>query len=414
MRKYCTHSNSDNDRVKNLLYDALKVKKGVTMIPLRVEACLFGDRFSNAQLETVQYLIDQSGNVRSPMTVSARELAHGEVGTFAVDFRSLFSRSFKAVKMFLDGDLDAYKGSTSDSFRMLCACNTLSTFLTAKDFHEECLWLLDEYEMRSEIGTEPVITALIANHLLSRLAKDKHGGYILSNDSRGKVLMCPCKNPSCEDPIHYGGSAFGSEYLWYGKPDIVLYPAESGGALNVVIPQKDTFLAIDIEEQCEGQIVEVKDNSSTLRDKKSVKQIVAQAITFSFFQNKFQAVCNDPSAFLIPTIAACSSSFDIYMYDAKNDILLRNAGDPIPFWTDRHLQMSSVLQLWMLINHLLLRPSLNDQDLNRLSGTCGLREHLDEKRLEMINDTLKSQEVFMRGWKMPEYKALHYFHRTTP
>lgn len=147
-----------------------------------------------------------------------------------------------------------------------------------------------------------------------------------------------------------------------------------GGSCSIVLP-KDKKKEKYIDE--EKQLIEVKKESKLLRGHTNVSQFVSQAVTFSFYQKRFQL--RKPKSFpqivtMIPTIAISDKCFDVYMYDTENDILLRNDGDPIPLWNnldnpcDATLNMGAVLQLWMLINHLSVQPNLSQLELENVDS----------------------------------------------
>ncbi|XP_052084911.1 uncharacterized protein LOC127722111 isoform X2 [Mytilus californianus] len=190
-----------------------------------------------------------------------------------------------------------------------------------------------------------------------------------------------------------------TELLWYGKPDIMLFPL--GGNCSIVIPKDKSLENLSEKEE---QHTDVKKELKLLREHSNVSQFVAQAITFSFYQKRFQLLKPDyyqPIVTLIPTIAINDKCFDVYMYDTENDILLRNDGDPIPLWNNLHepsdatLDMGSVLQLWMLINHLAIQPILSQSELEKFSGTCGFSTSLTDDHLNKIEMEVKMRSKFI-------------------
>ncbi|CAG2206770.1 unnamed protein product [Mytilus edulis] len=84
-----------------------------------------------------------------------------------------------------------------------------------------------------------------------------------------------------------------------------------------------------------------------------------------------------------------------------NDILLRNEGDPIPLWnnvqnsSEATLNMGSVLQLWMLINHLQIQPDLSQSELEKFSGTCGFSSSLTYEHLKKIETECTMRSRFI-------------------
>ena len=154
------------------------------------------------------------------------------------------------------------------------------------------------------------------------------------------------------------------------------------------------------------QLTEVKIKSNYLRYGNNIQQFVSQCITFSIYQKVFQLrkpKLVSSNITLIPSIAISAESFDIYMYDSKNDILLRNMGDPIPLWTTtlgpdgihrRSLNLSSILKLWMVINHMIIKPTLSQSVISSLRGTCNFLNHLTTDYLAEIEGTISMKPRF--------------------
>lgn len=141
----------------------------------------------------------------------------------------------------------------------------------------------------------------------------------------------------------------------------------------------------------------------TLREKYNKSQIIATAITSSMHQKKSRQEKGGlfTNVSLLPLIAADGTSFDIYLYDSERDILLRNSGLPIPLWDGPfnkpplyRLNMSSVLKLWMTINHASIQPSLSLEDNQLLSGTCDFKGRLPKDVLKNIESTLEMKDKF--------------------
>ena len=194
----------------------------------------------------------------------------------------------------------------------------------------------------------------------------------------------------------------GSEYLWYGKPDIMLFPP-GGCNVSVVLPRVDLGNKDpESPEDKQKQILEVKVRSDDLRNKQNVRQFISQTMTFSIYQKVFQnkhSHMSSEKVSIIPTVAVSAESFDIYMYDAEHDILLRNMGDSIPLWqrtSDKkiRLNMSSVLKLWMVINHLTFKPKLTAAEISRLSGSCNFLKHFSIDDLNTIESTVRMRARF--------------------
>ncbi|XP_071140713.1 uncharacterized protein [Mytilus edulis] len=120
--------------------------------------------------------------------------------------------------------------------------NIIQIYIFVTEYHEQCL--------RSVLETsdERKITVLLANHLLSRLIATSPGHtYCITDDHWWQYELCPC-DEQCGDKIWYGNSGIGTELLWYGKPDIMLFPL--GGNCSIVIPKdKNLENLLENEEQ---------------------------------------------------------------------------------------------------------------------------------------------------------------------
>lgn len=147
---------------------------------------------------------------------------------------------------------------------------------------------------------------------------------------------------------------------------------------------------------------EYNNTSHALRNRKNISKFISQVITFSFYQRSLQKTKEKKcTSSLIPTLAVTENHFDIYVYDCENDILLRNYGEPIPLWNEtpsestyETLNISSVLMLWMVLNHMTLQPCLSDEDMNRLQGTCDFLPHISQARKQLIRNTVDQKKRF--------------------
>lgn len=197
-----------------------------------------------------------------------------------------------------------------------------------------------------------------------------------------------------------------------------------GGVCGIVVPgdsnSEDNEIMLEssnIESNLKT-FVENRDTSS-LRGENTVQRIISMAITFSMFQKVSKPTLKleqSPSTSMVPIIASNARQFDIYLYDCKYDILLRNMGPPIPLWEDEtirknpaKLNLSSVLQLWMTINYLSVQPQLiRKEHVKFLSGSCGFLSKLTKDKLEEIEATLR-----MTKWFYPPEKKEFEVHFQT-
>ncbi|XP_052094069.1 uncharacterized protein LOC127730058 [Mytilus californianus] len=391
---------SRNASCSRLIREALSDFEDTEFQPLRIRGYALGRNFSRANVDTIQYLEDKSGKVLDIM--EAQEVMKTGEGVFTkrVSFKSMFEDGFRSLELNIEG-----KKCPDPSLQFVTDAFILG-FLEEKDFHEDCLRCMHripEKRDRPIKNDESYICTLLANHLFSRLTIRFSGHhYFLTNDYHNKFDVCPCMK--CGQQIRYRNTGIGSEYLWYGRPDIMLFTM-AGGGCNIIYPEDCSADDREFDvDQAENQIIEIDLKSSTLRKKENIEQVVAQTITYSMYQRVRQREKGKtlPQAFLIPTIVASSDYFDIYMYDTQNDILLRNKGDPIPIWNKNKfsaegetLNLSNILKIWMTLNHFTLKPKLLVDEIKSLKGTCDFLGRIAPKRLHLIEKTISMQKKFL-------------------
>ncbi|CAG2204459.1 unnamed protein product [Mytilus edulis] len=395
--KKSTYRNCSFLACRGYIEEALEQAKSndIDFVPYRIRGYVLGNKFSNANVDIEQYLEDVDGCVRDPSSVTKMELENGNVFTSSLKFSALYHKAFESLERKYKNEENKLEFINDEILQF-----AIESFV--REHHERCL--------RSVLETneERKITVLLANHLFSRLVATTPGNtYFITNDHFKKFELCPCAD-QCGDKIWYGNSGIGSELLWYGKPDIMVFPL--GGSCSIVLPkEKKKEMYIDEEKR----LIEVKKESKLLRGHTNVSQFVSQTVTFSFYQKGFQL--RKPESFpqivtMIPTIAISDKCFDVYMYDTENDILLRNDGDPIPLWNnldnpcDATLNMGAVLQLWMLINHLSVQPNLSPLELEKFSLTCGFASSLTHERLSRIEKEVTMRTKFL-DHEIKEIKA---------
>lgn len=383
------------DEIDNCIRESLDKFDDVEFAPYRIKTFVLGTSFNSAHVDFVQYSEDVDGNYVD----LDEEKRRRQLFTPKIAFSSIFENGFKA----LGGEC----GGSGWNSRIKIVTDVLKYgFIPDKDFHEMCLRKVRYVPNQS--SEELYITTILTNHLLSKLTTV--GGYLcfIANDYANKpnFQICPCRY--CDDEILFGNTGIGSEFLWYGRPDIMLYTL-GGGNFNVVCPSDEdditdlSDLMIEMESP-DISVVEGKSKSAALRYRKNMTQFISQVITFSFYQaalQKKQKRTTSSRCTLIPTLAISGSHFDIYIYDSENDILLRNYGKPIPLWNEISsestyvtLNMSSVLMLWMVLNHMTLKPSLSQEDMHKVRGTCNFLPHIPNERKLLIENTMARKKRF--------------------
>ncbi|XP_052087577.1 uncharacterized protein LOC127724598 [Mytilus californianus] len=404
-RKYST---CQDKQIWEIMKNSLDGYRDIWFMPLRLQDFMLGANFLHASLDVDQYFRDLCiEDFRDPQTVTNNDTHPRIVKPYLIPFKSLFHSGFDALQKKIDK-------SHIDSSLLSYATETLvSGFLYRKDYHESCLQAV------LRLQNEGHISVIMSNHLFSRLTANFGRNHFVTNKKLSKwdLVTCPCSR-NCGEEIVYDNIGIGSEYLWYGCPDIMMLPY--GGVCGIVVPEdsssEDNELSSNLETNLKT-FVEYRDTSS-LRGENTVERIISMAITFSMFQKISKPILNleqTQSTSMVPIIAANARHFDIYLYDSKYDILLRNNGPPIPLWEDEtirkipaKLNLSSVLQLWMTINYLSMQMQLRKEDTVILSGSCGFLSKLTKDKLEDIEATLQ-----MAKWFYPPEKKEFELHFQT-
>ncbi|CAG2198132.1 unnamed protein product [Mytilus edulis] len=416
-KKYSKLRRRTEEDVIGRLSKSLAEYKDIQFEPFRVKTFTLGSSVTNSNVKVEQVITDINGETIDPNTVDDSTDAFSKI----IDLKSIYRNGFDALeKHVTDGKMT----SNVDVNFVIQAMK--AGFLQDLDFHESCLQKVFVNDEDDDVEEELYETVILANHLFSRLTMPrisnsaKFGSYFsVLNDDRSRNIhrMCPCD--MCIEKISFHNSGIGSEKLFYGYPDIIVYSL--GGKCNIVRPQqvdRNDWLTRDDHdfeaEFDEKQLIELKRQKELLRSSQNISQFVAQCITFSFYQKQYQLKhrkdCLPVS--LIPTIALSGMHFDIYMYDIDNDILLRNKGDPIPLWRSckypqAKLNMSAIVQIWMVLNHLTLNPSLPLEDIQALKRSCDFLHHLPQDRIDLIESTITMKKTFT-PWQYEEINTIPF------
>lgn len=146
----------------------------------------------------------------------------------------------------------------------------------------------------------------------------------------------------------------------------------------------------DAGSDIEDDIVmgEVKKHVTPLRHKNTFRQLCKQAISLSLCkQNRMHRNPQnyDGQPAIIPLCALTKDSYEIALYDAENDFLLRSLSPMYLFDDDvLSLPISSIVDLWFVINHSLFCTKQTDETVNVLKGTCNLYPQLGKELLTSV------------------------------
>ncbi|XP_052101641.1 uncharacterized protein LOC127735501 isoform X2 [Mytilus californianus] len=393
--------------------------KDIQFEPFRIKAFTLGSSVTNANVKIEQIITDINVETIEPDTVDDSTEAFSKI----INLNSIYRNGFNALEQHVTD------GKMTDNVDVNFVIQAMKAgFLQDLDFHERCLQkiFVNEDDEDDDVNEELYEIVIMANHLFSRLTMPRISNsarfgshFSVLNDDRSRNIhrMCPCD--MCKEKIPYHNSGIGSEMLFYGYPDIIVYSL--GGKCNIIQPQQEDrnyWLTRDDHafeaEFDEKQLIELKKQKELLRSSQNISQFVAQCITFSFYQKHYQLKHRKDSlpVSLIPTIALSGMHFDIYMYDIDNDILLRNKGDPIPLWRryrypEAKLDMSAIIQIWMVLNHITLNPSLPQEDIQSLKGSCDFLHQLQHERIDLIEKTVTMKKTFT-PWQYEEINTIPF------
>lgn len=165
---------------------------------------------------------------------------------------------------------------------------------------------------------------------------------------------------------------------------------EDSNELDLHVVSEEFTMIEDIEK---SEIIEEKVNS-----RHSDQQIVSQTITSSIFQ------FNKSNLTLVPSLLLTPSSFSIFCYDPVNDVLLRSRQTGSLWNTENayEFNMSAILKIWMVVNHAIFKPSINENHLKLLRNSSNFHNLLAAEGLSMKEMSEKIQ--FKSHFKNTDYK----------
>ena len=184
--------------------------------------------------------------------------------------------------------------------------------------------------------------------------------------------------------------------MWYGIPDVILLP-------NSVMVEPETSARKTKKKKYRlkeennladmADIREVKRGKDGLLSRNVASQIISQTITFSLYTSNLKKrnpqliTASDVS--LIPSILLTPYHYSIYMYDYENDVLLTSSPILSRIWdnTGYHFNKSTILQFWMLLNHMVCTPFLHPNQLNCLKGSSNFQNLCLQSGLNLTDVT---------------------------
>ncbi|VDI07655.1 Hypothetical predicted protein [Mytilus galloprovincialis] len=270
--------------------------------------------------------------------------------------------------------------------------------------------LKDKYEGTTVLDDkQSYVAALLTNHLLSPLV---HGpDYIIDKQYQDKVTYCPCWSRSCRKKINYGKTSIGNSKMWYGYPDVVLFP-------NTVMVEQDFEQEEEAKEEVYNlenekralEICELETNQNLnilLKKERIASEIISQTITASLYTSALRIRKPEleiPDISLIPSLLLTPSTYCIYMYDSKHDILLTSGPNPTYLWDNSglgyHFNKSAIMHIWMALNHFQLLPSIDPAHIELIQQSSNFQKLCETNGLELAK--IASQIQFQSKFVKPE------------
>ncbi|CAC5422826.1 unnamed protein product [Mytilus coruscus] len=326
--------------------------------PLRVGALSFGERFGGSQV--FSYIENNSRQFVREEFLTDKDVNQNAISTYSVDFESIFRKGFDVIH-------DAIEDGSSQNN----AVNLFMEFLDSIEYHEGCLWkyLYNHYPNISEAE----MSAVFVTHILSHLVQENKLGNTctVKVNYKNRPDQCPCN--ICQRKVNYGKTTFGNRYIWYSRR-ISCYSQEQEVIVKYLLKKDD----------------------QPLRRYQMTKHWKSEDIVTA-----------------IPTVVLNPFGFDVYIYDPQHDVLLRNFDQPIPFWCQSEsnpkqkvLNKSSLLQLWLLLNHLVFKPQFTKDGIVALGGTAGFLSQVDSVRMQRLEEMMNlGLPAKAKDFNLSEFKS---------
>ena len=183
----------------------------------------------------------------------------------------------------------------------------------------------------------------------------------------------------------------GHNDVWYGRPDVLLFPKQTENAYMVPL----WYINTQDEENEEMEDIHSLEMKRHSKFEKYASQVLSQAIIFAFYQsNLLEERRIEPLSTLVPSLVITPDQYYIIMYDYKRDILLSNEYQVSSLWEDNGLNLSAILDIWMVLNYKDFTPHLKSSVAQGLDGSSNFhgilksRNIFDEtKRIRMLRYT---------------------------
>ncbi|XP_076103126.1 uncharacterized protein LOC143072189 [Mytilus galloprovincialis] len=358
--------------------------------PLRMNACIFGESFTNARIHYDEFYFTDP--------------ATGKESVPTIELKNLFHHGMEKLEKYVRGEFIIGPENKKDQD---CLSSVLALHSFIRNIRNHEMALKDEDEGTTVLDDkECYVAVLLTNHLLSPLIPGHD--YIIDNKYHDKPTYCPCWSRSCRKIVNYGRTSIGNSKMWYGYPDVVLLP-------NTVMVEQDFKQEAEDKEEVHdlknekraAEICELKTNQN-LNNERIASQIISQTITVSLYTSALRIRKPElgiPDISLIPSLILTPSTYCIYMYDNKHDILLTSGPNPTYLWDDSgvgyRFNKSAIMHIWMAMNHFQLLPSLDPAHIEFIQQSSNFNKLCEMNGLELpkIAGHILFQSKFVRPEK---------------
>lgn len=262
----------------------------------------------------------------------------------AVNFSLIFQPGLSLLKDIRDGKKKTLPNHEKSAIRKL------DEYLKVSEQHEKCL---KKVLIRQQPLEKETVTVAVTEHLLGKLAP---GGSCIINENGREMVFCQC---GCNERPVYSYTGIGHQDVWHGYTDIVFESHDgipeciattqvsSLSSSCAILDQSSPAKRPRIEDDDEFE-EEIISEAITLPAERTEDQAIAQIIVFSLLQRQKHP---EYQHHLVPNIVISPTDFQIFMYDAVNDILLGSYPLLLFDVETESLRIESVMILWMVLHN---------------------------------------------------------------
>lgn len=266
----------------------------------------------------------------------------------AVNFSLIFQPGLSLLKDIRDDKKQTFPNHEKSAIRKL------DEYVKVLGQHEKCLKKVLKRQQPSEKET---VTVAVGEHLLGKLAP---GGSHIINENVKEMMSCQC---GCNERPVYSYTGIGHQDVWHGYTDIVFQShagipeciattqvsslSSSCAILHQNSPAKRPKFEDDDDNDDDDE-EEIISEANILPAERTEDQAIAQIIVFSLHQRQKHP---NHQHHLVPNIVISPTDFQIFMYDAVNDILLGSYPLQLFDVETESLRIESIMILWMVLHY---------------------------------------------------------------